>query len=57
MSPAALALVLTAAVTHAAWNLAAGRSRADSTVSVWLYMTGSAIILLPLVLVQLASAG
>lgn len=57
MTGGALALLLFAALSHAAWNLAAGRSRGDSTVFVWLYMTGSAILAAPVALIRLADQG
>nr|WP_277925354.1 EamA family transporter [Sediminivirga luteola] len=48
MTPAALGMVLTAAVLHAAWNLAAKRVRGDAAVFVWMYFTGSALLCVPL---------
>lgn len=47
MSTAALALVLTAAVLHAAWNITAKTVDGDATVFVWLYATVSALLWLP----------
>ncbi len=41
MSLQALALVLTAAVLHALWNLAAKQADVDGVAFVWLYVTGS----------------
>lgn len=40
MTPAALALVLTAAVFHAIWNLAAKAKTGDSFVFIWWYVLG-----------------
>ncbi len=54
MTPAVLALVLTAAVLHAAWNLLAKRAQAADTVAfVWLTTAVSAAIYLPFVAVWL----
>ncbi|RLV49915.1 hypothetical protein D9V37_08535 [Nocardioides mangrovicus] len=47
MSPVALALVLVAAVAHAAWNLASRGVRADASVFVFAYATWSAALWLP----------
>ena len=51
MSTGALALVLTAAVAHALWNLAAKRVVADRVVFVWLYVVGAAVLWVPRALV------
>ena len=40
MTPAALALVLTAAVFHAIWSLAAKAKTGDSFVFIWWYVLG-----------------
>ena len=40
MTPAALGLVLTAAVFHATWNLAAKAKTGDSFVFIWWYVLG-----------------
>lgn len=48
MSTGALALVLTAAVAHALWNLAAKRVAADRVVFVLLYVVGSVALWVPL---------
>ncbi|HEY6234480.1 MAG TPA: DMT family transporter, partial [Candidatus Elarobacter sp.] len=54
MTPAVLALVLTAAVLHATWNLLAKRAQAADTVAfVWLTTAASAAISLPCVAVWL----
>lgn len=54
MTPAVLALVLTAAVLHAAWNLLAKRAQAADTVAfVWLTTVMSAAVYLPVVAVWL----
>ena len=57
MSSTALALVLSAAVLHAVWNVAAKRVDGDSRVFVWLYGTASAVLWLPVGLVILARDG
>ena len=57
MSTGALALVLTAAVAHALWNLAAKRVVADRVVFVWLYVVGSAVLWVPLALVGAVATG
>ena len=44
MSVQALALVLTAAVLHALWNLAAKRVQVDGVAFVWLYVVGSVVL-------------
>src|SRR4051812_5195721 len=46
MTPAALVLVLVAAVLHALWNLLAKRA-GGGAVLVWLYGTVSAVLLTP----------
>jgi drug/metabolite transporter (DMT)-like permease len=54
MTPAVLALVLTAAVLHAAWNLLAKRAQgADTVAFVWLTTVLSAAVYLPFVAVWL----
>lgn len=57
MTPTTLALVLTAAVLHAVWNLAAKRVSGDGFVFVWLYNLSSALLWLPIGLVVLARSG
>ena len=52
MTPAALGLVLAAAVLHALWNLLAKRS-GGGAVLVWLYGTVSAVLLTPLAAVTI----
>lgn len=55
MTPAVLALVLTAAVLHATWNLLAKRAQAADTVAfVWLTTALSAVVYLPVVAVWFA---
>ncbi len=54
MSHGALALVLTAAVCHAVWNIAAKRVEHDGAVFVWAYATASAALWLPVAGVALA---
>ncbi|OIJ35498.1 hypothetical protein BK826_07065 [Rothia kristinae] len=48
MTPAALGLVLTAAVFHAIWNLAAKAKTGDSFVFIWWYVLLSAVFTVPL---------
>jgi drug/metabolite transporter (DMT)-like permease len=57
LTPAALALVLTAAVAHALWNLAAKRVTADRVVLVWLYIVGSVVLWVPPALVWALVSG
>lgn len=54
MNGTALALVLIAAVVHAAWNLAAKRVRDGGASFVFLYYTASAICCLPVAIAALA---
>jgi drug/metabolite transporter (DMT)-like permease len=51
MSEQALALVLTAAVLHALWNLAAKRVQVDGVAFVWLYVVGSLLLWGPVAVV------
>jgi drug/metabolite transporter (DMT)-like permease len=51
MSAQALALVLTAAVLHAVWNLAAKKVQVDGVAFVWLYVTGSLLLWGPVAVV------
>ena len=51
MSGQALALVLTAAVLHALWNLAAKQVRVDGVAFVWLYVVGSVVLWAPVAVV------
>lgn len=48
MNPAALGLILLAAVAHAVWNLAAKRAGAGGAVFVWLGSLTSSILYIPL---------
>lgn len=57
MSGASLALVLTAALLHALWNLAAKRVVGDGYVFVWWYDLLSALVWLPVAAVVLARDG
>jgi drug/metabolite transporter (DMT)-like permease len=57
MSLQALALVLTAAVLHALWNLAAKRVDVDGVAFVWLYVTGSIVIWGPVAVVWVVVRG
>jgi drug/metabolite transporter (DMT)-like permease len=51
MGVQALALVLTAAVLHAIWNLAAKRVQVDGVAFVWLYVIGSIAVWAPIAVV------
>ena len=57
MSPTALALVLTAAVLHATWNLAATRVAGPRVAFVWLYVVASAVVWVPVGVVWVVAAG
>ena len=57
MSPAALALVLTAAILHATWNLAAKQVTSDRVAFIWLYVVASALIWVPVGVVWVVAAG
>jgi drug/metabolite transporter (DMT)-like permease len=54
VSPAALALVLTAAVLHASWNFLAKRSAGAGAPFVWLVDVGSAVLWTPVAVVAIA---
>ncbi|MFT0848035.1 DMT family transporter [Actinomycetaceae bacterium L2_0104] len=47
MTTTSLVIVLAAALFHALWNLAAKRAQGDSTIFVWMYFSGSALLCLP----------
>ncbi len=51
MGVQALALVLTAALLHALWNLAAKQVQVDGVAFVWLYVVGSAVLWAPIAVV------
>lgn len=53
MSATALLTVLAAAVFHALWNIAAKSTQGDSTVFVWMYFTGGALLCAPLAIGQM----
>jgi drug/metabolite transporter (DMT)-like permease len=55
--PAAIALVVGAAVAHAGWNLSAKRVPDGGAVFVWLTALWAAILLLPLAVVGIVTAG
>jgi drug/metabolite transporter (DMT)-like permease len=57
VSPAALALVLTAAVLHATWNLAAKRVVDSRVAFIWLYVVVSAVVWVPVGVVWVVAAG
>jgi drug/metabolite transporter (DMT)-like permease len=54
VNPAAIGLVLVAAVGHAAWNLSAKRAGTGGALFVWLYQTTSAVLTLPLAVAAVA---
>jgi len=53
----ALALVLTAAVLHALWNLAAKQVQVDGVAFVWLYVVGSVLLWAPIAVVWVVATG
>jgi drug/metabolite transporter (DMT)-like permease len=57
MGVQALALVLTAAVLHALWNLAAKRVEVDGVAFVWLYVAGSIVVWGPVTVVWVVVHG
>jgi drug/metabolite transporter (DMT)-like permease len=57
MSPTAILLIVVAAFAHAGWNLAAKRAGAGGTVFVWLYATLSAVLLVPVAVVDVLVGG
>jgi drug/metabolite transporter (DMT)-like permease len=57
MSEQALALVLTAAVLHALWNLAAKQVTVDGVAFVWLYVVGSVVLWAPIAVVWVVLQG
>jgi len=57
VSPAALALVLTAALLHATWNLAAKRVTDARVAFIWLYVVVSAVIWVPVGVAWVVAAG
>jgi uncharacterized membrane protein len=56
VTPEALALVLTAAVLHALWNLAAKSVVTDRLAFIWLYVVASAAVWLPVAVVWIVVA-
>ncbi|HET7388025.1 MAG TPA: DMT family transporter [Nocardioidaceae bacterium] len=57
MGPAALALVLTAAVAHACWNFASKRVEADRVVFVALYVVASMALWVPVGVIWVLARG
>lgn len=57
MHPAAIVLVLSAAIAHAGWNLAAKRVPGGGALFVWLAAVVSLVLQLPLAIVILAKDG
>jgi drug/metabolite transporter (DMT)-like permease len=57
VSPAALALVLAAALLHATWNLAATQVTDARVAFIWLYVVLSAVIWVPVGLAWVVSSG
>ena len=56
MTPEALALVLTAAVLHALWNLAAKGVVTDRLAFIWVYVVASAAVWVPVAVVWVVVA-
>lgn len=52
MSPTAIVLIVVAAFAHAAWNLSAKRAGAGGSVFVWLYVVVSAVVVVPVAVVD-----
>lgn len=57
MSPAAILLVVVAAFAHAGWNTAAKRAGTGGSVFVWLYAAMSAVLMIPVAVVDLLVGG
>lgn len=57
MHPAAVALIVAAAVAHAGWNLAAKRVPAGGVAFVWLYSAVAAVVCLPIAVGTVVAAG
>jgi drug/metabolite transporter (DMT)-like permease len=53
VNPAAIGLVLAAALAHAAWNFSAKRASTGGALFVWMYQAASAVICLPVAAVAL----
>jgi drug/metabolite transporter (DMT)-like permease len=53
VNPAAIGLVLTAALAHAAWNFSAKRASTGGALFVWMYQAASAVICLPVAVAAL----
>ncbi|TCO50802.1 DMT family transporter [Actinocrispum wychmicini] len=53
MNPAAVSLVLVAALAHAAWNFSAKRAGGTGAAFVWLYQVASAVLCLPVAVMAL----
>jgi drug/metabolite transporter (DMT)-like permease len=57
MSPTAVLLIVVAAFAHAGWNLSAKRAGAGGGVFVWLYAAMSAVLLVPVAVVDVLVGG
>jgi drug/metabolite transporter (DMT)-like permease len=57
MSPVAILLVVVAAFAHAGWNTAAKRAGTGGSVFVWLYAAISAVLMIPVAVVDLLVGG
>ncbi|HYS34995.1 MAG TPA: EamA family transporter [Pseudonocardiaceae bacterium] len=57
MSPTAILLIVVAAFAHAGWNLSAKRAGAGGGVFVWLYAAMSAVLLVPVAVVDVLVGG
>lgn len=57
VSPVAVVLVVVAAFAHAGWNTSAKRAGAGGSVFVWLYAALSAVLLVPVAVVDIVVTG
>jgi drug/metabolite transporter (DMT)-like permease len=57
MSPTAVLLIVVAAFAHAGWNLSAKRAGAGGGVFVWLYAAMSAVLLVPVAVIDVLVGG
>jgi drug/metabolite transporter (DMT)-like permease len=57
VSPTAIVLIVVAAFAHAAWNLSAKRAGAGGSVFVWLYVVVSAVVVVPIAVVDVLVSG
>jgi drug/metabolite transporter (DMT)-like permease len=57
MNPTAVLLIVVAAFAHAGWNLSAKRAGAGGGVFVWLYATLTAVLMVPIAVVDVVASG